>query len=165
MVSLSDDPGGLRWRGPNPYGDEMRWTSRSWLWGLLAVVLFALVLMHHAPSHGGHDSELTAVTTLAAGSGAAMTDGGTAECPCPAMEHEAPLPGGSDEPRTSALLHLCVAVIAALGGMLAAGLLLRRSLSHVDGNAGFPGRRIGLEFLRPSVPVSRRLAALCVLRQ
>lgn len=142
----------------------MQWASRSWRWGLLAVLLFGLVLMHHAPSHGGHDSELAAVLTAAAGSGVAMTDSAAAPCPCPAMDHDAPLPGGSGEPGTTTLLHLCLAVLAGLGGRLAAGLLLRGSISHTGGNAGPAGRRIGLGHLRPPVPVPRRLAALCVLR-
>lgn len=142
----------------------MRWTSRSWLWGLLATLLFGLVLMHHAPSHGGHDPELAAVPTAAVGSGMAMTDNHAAQCPCPAGDHDAPLPGGGDQSGTTALLHLCLAVLAAFGGMLAAGLMLRGSLSHTDGSPGSAGWRIGLEYLRPPVPVSRRLAALCVLR-
>ena len=150
------------WR--NPYGGVVRWTSRSWLWGLLAALLFGLVLMHHVPSHGGHDPELAAVPTAAVGSGMAMTENHAAQCPCPAAGHDAPLPGGGGESGTTALLHLCLAVLAALGGMLAAGLMLRGFLSQTGGNAGSAGRRIGLEYLRPPIPVSRRLAALCVLR-
>lgn len=146
------------WR--STYGGQVRWTSRSWLWGLLAVLLFGLVLMHHAPSHGGHDPELAAVTAPAM----AMTVNQAVQCPCPAMDHDAPRPGGGGESGATALLHLCLAVLAALGGMLAAGLTLRGFLSQAGGNAGSSGRRIGLEYLRPPVPVSRRLATLCVLR-
>lgn len=139
----------------------MRWTSRSWLWGLVAVLLFGLVLMHHAPSHGGHDPGPAAA---AAGPALAMIDQPAPDCPCPAMDHNAPLPGGGGEAGDTALLHLCLAVLAALGGMLAAGFMVRGFLSHPGGNAGSSGWRIGLEYLRPPIPVSRRLAALCVLR-
>lgn len=140
----------------------MRWTSRSWLWGVLTVLLFALVLMHHAPSHGGHDSGLVSPSAL--GPVLAMVDQSGAACPCPAVDHDAPLPGGSGESGSTTLLHLCVAVLAALVGTLAAGFLLRGSSSRADGNAGSAGRRIGLPELRPPIPVPRRLAALCVLR-
>lgn len=148
----------------------MRWTSRSWLWGLLAVLLFGLVLMHHTPSHGGHDSESAA--TAAVGSGVVMAESGVVDCPCPAVDHQAPLPGGGGETLpggggetdVTALLHLCLAVLAALGGMVSAGFVLRWTISPVRAGALSFGRRIGSEYLRSSVPVPRRLAALCVLR-
>lgn len=153
--------GSWHWRGGHdPYGGEVRWTSRSWLWGLLAALLLGLVLMHHVPSHGGHDAESAAVSAAAAASGMAMTDG-PAQCPCPAVDHNAPPPSGSGEPGTTALLHLCMAILAALGGMLAAGGMLRGTISRTVGS---PGRRFGVAYLRPPVPVPRRLAALCVLR-
>ncbi|MGH3937078.1 MAG: hypothetical protein ACRDTG_00350 [Pseudonocardiaceae bacterium] len=139
----------------------MRWTSRSGLWGLLTLLLFGLVLMHHTPGYGGHDLERAAVTTPVTDSGMAMIDNH-------AMAHDAPLSSdggesGTGESGTTALLHLCLAVLAVLGGMLTAGLLPRGSLSHIT-IADSSGRRIGLEYLRPLVPVSHRLAALCVLR-
>ena len=146
--------------GQDPYGGGVRWRSRSWLWGLLAALLFGLVLMHHVPSHGGHDAGSVVVPAAAAGLGMTMTDGRAAQCLCPAVDHDAPPPGGSGEPGTTTLLHLCLAVLAALGGMLAVGLMLRGTTSHTIGS----GWRIGLAYLRPPVPVPRRLAALCVLR-
>lgn len=139
----------------------MRWRSRSWLWGLLAALLFSLVLMHHVPSHGGHDAGSVAVTAAAAGLDMTMTDGRAVERPGFAVDHDAPLPGGSGEPGTTALLHLCLAVLAALGGMLAVGLVQRETIYHTGGSAGW---RIGVANLRPPLPVPRRLAALCVLR-
>lgn len=142
----------------------MRWTSRSWLWGMLTVLLFGLVLMHHVPSHGGHDAELAAVPTVAADSGVTVIEGRAADCPCPATDHDAALPGVPLPGGGSALLHLCLAVLATLGGMLAAGLVLRGIISHTGRDIGSAGRRVGVEYLRPPVPVPRRLAALCVLR-
>ena len=146
------------------YCGAVRWTSRSWLWGLLAVLLlFGLVLMHHTPGHGGHDAELAA-DPLAATSVVAMTDSPAADCPCPATDHDSPLPSGTGGPGATALLHLCLAVLVALGAMVAAGLLRHAIISHTGGNLGSAGRRIGLEHVRPPVPVPRRLAALCLLR-
>lgn len=139
----------------------MRWASRSWLWGLLAMLLFGLVLMHHVPGHGGHDAESVAVPATAVGSGMAMIDSRAVECPCPAVNHDAPLPDGSGEPGTTALLHLYLAVLAAVGGMLVVGLVLRGTISHPGVSAR---QRSGLAYLRPPLPVPRRLAALCVLR-
>lgn len=125
------------------------------------MLLFGLVLMHHAPSHGGHDSD--SVSAAAAGPALAMIDHSVPHCPCPATNHDAPHPGGG-APVTDTLLHLCLAVLAAIGGLLSAGWLLRGSSSQAGGNPGSAGPRIGLEYLRPPVPVARRLAALCVLR-
>ena len=141
----------------------MRWRSRSWLWGLLAVLLFGLVLMHHAPSHGGHDAELASAPT-AATDVAAMTHSPASDCPCPPSDHDSPLPSGPGGSRFTALLHLCLAVLVALGAMVAAGLLRRAVISHSGENLGSTRQRIGVEHLRSPVPVPRRLAALCVLR-
>lgn len=140
----------------------MRWTSRSWLWGLLTVLLFGLVLMHHTPSHSAHDAGVASAP--AAADITSMSDSPASNCPCPATDHNDSLPGGSSGPGSTALLHLCLAVLAALGSILTAGLALRGTIAHIGRNIGLMGRWTGLEYLRPPVPVPRRLAALCVLR-
>lgn len=144
--------------GRDPYGGGVRRTSRSWLWGLLAALLFGLVLMHHTPSHGGHDPEF--VSAAAAGSAPALIK---ADCPCLGPDHGAAMPGGGGE-SGNVLLHLCLAVLAALVGQLVAGLVRRWTVSTAGASNGSGGRRAGLEYLRPLLPVPRRLAALCVLR-
>jgi hypothetical protein len=123
--------------------------TKPWRWGLLAVLLLGLVLMHHVPGHPEHEAAhpAVAVSGLERGPGAAAPS-----CPCPA-----------DTPPAPALLHLCLAVAAA--GVLVLVPLLRALQGPVAGaGAGGQAVRSVLGYLQPPPPVPRRLAALGVLR-
>lgn len=131
------------------------------------VLLFGLVFMHHVPIHSGHDAALAAASDAAVGSGAEMPDAPMAACPCRAVDqlavdHSGPMSGGG--PASTMVLHLCLAVLTALGGVLAAGLVLLAITSRAGGVLGPAGRRVDAGYLRPPLPVPRRLSTLGVLR-
>lgn len=136
------------------------------------VLLFGLVFMHHVPIHSGHDAALAAASDAAVGSGAEMPDAPMAACPCravdqlavdhPAVDHSGPMSGGG--PASTMVLHLCLAVLTALGGVLTAGLVLLAITSRAGGDLGPAGRRVDAGYLRPPLPVPRRLSTLGVLR-
>ena len=72
----------------------------------------------------------------------------------------APAPGGG---HGHSMLHLCLAVLAALGLLLAASLLLRIGRAPItDGRVRFRGADLAAPARPP--PTAERLARLCVLR-
>lgn len=137
--------------------------SRIYRWGLLILLAFAVMVMHHAPGlhdqahevppavsavqtqhHQAHDPSVP-VETSGARTASAATDVG-------------------DETQGSSshgMLHLCLTI------MLGFALLL---FSTVTGEVrsrlprATSERRAGLHRFRPPLPVPRRLAMLCVLR-
>ncbi|MFN2495107.1 MAG: hypothetical protein ABR608_04255 [Pseudonocardiaceae bacterium] len=125
---------------------------RPWLWGLSAVLLLGLVLMHHAPGYQEHHDGPAVAHSVLVSSGSEVAD--PSGCPCPADTRSPVVPD---------LLHLCLAVMVS-AILLLAPLLLGLSPSPP---AGAPGQwvRSALDFLRPPPPVPRRLAALGVLRR
>lgn len=141
----------------------MRWTLLSWRWGVVTLLMLGLVLMHHVPGHGPHEPASTAAATAAAAFDPAVSESHPLDCPCPATDHQVPLPGGGGGLDLSGLLHLCLAILAGLGGLLAAGLMLRWVIPRMRLTT-FPGRIAAFEYLRPPNPLPRHLAALGVLR-
>jgi hypothetical protein len=141
----------------------VRWAARSWLWSLVALVLFGLVLMHHTVGYPRQHAESIPPPAAATGPAVAMGEQQVANCSCPGPDHGAPVPGDNGQSHSTELLHLCLAILAALGGLLAVGLRLRWTVFPASGGAA-PGQPAGPETLRPALPVPRRLAVLGVLR-
>ena len=124
------------------------------------LLLWGLVLMHHTPGYAAHHGPSATMPTVAAGSDVTMTQSPAGYCPCPATAHQALPPVGSGHTDTNALLHLCLAILAALGI-----LSLRLIFSRADQRAAISaGWRRGIDTLRPPLPVPRQLAVLGVLR-
>jgi hypothetical protein len=114
-------------------------------WLLLCLLLLGIVSMHHVVPASAHDA-MPAATSMAA------------QSPMPAPTHEPDSPAPSHD-----LMHLCMAVLCAILGLLLIALLLtvlrwetqpvpslRSSTSRVDRPPGLSGRTL--------------LASLCVLR-
>ncbi|WP_143121719.1 hypothetical protein [Saccharopolyspora antimicrobica] len=109
-------------------------------WGLLLVLAFCVVLMHHVPAQQHEPAHQSAAAVQTA-----------------AVEHHEP-PADSGH----GALHLCLAIIA---GFLV--LLLPQLRRALRAAAELPrGLAVALPvLLPPPLPVPRRLAALCVLRR
>lgn len=109
-----------------------------------------LVLMHHTVM-AGPPAASTASSTVEHGAGHAAH----------ADEHREPSPAGHGDGHAGMLLHLCLAVLAALGVLLLVGLPLRLPRPPDDGGTG--AARATPAPARPP-PVPLRLARLQVLR-
>lgn len=145
-------------------------SATLWRSLLLAVLAVAVLGMHHTPlAPLGHEMPGEPIAPAHRASGAHMLPGfevpgapvphgsGVAGAH-PTDEHGAPGGHGHD------LLHLCLAIMAALTG-LALVLVALGAAPATAGDAA--GRRTGAGgYARPPpLPVRRRLAVLCVLRQ
>ncbi|WP_067864080.1 hypothetical protein [Nocardia shimofusensis] len=151
---------------------------RSLLWVTLAV---AVLGMHHAPLTGstGHEhsggTRAIAAQVIPAGmvtTVASPAENGSHESCCASVPHAAPawerghdeMPGGGHDDGHTGVMHLCLAIMAAV-----AGLALVFSAVAWPSSAG--GRLVSPIRCRdgfgraPPMPTSRRLAVLCVLRQ
>lgn len=146
-----------------PYrGAVRKWRVLCW-WGLLAVLVLSVVVMHHAPMHG------TSKTAAPASTAAAVpASPGTPHSPHGHNPNEpqiAPATATGQEhlqaPSGHGLLHLCLAILAGLALLLVAakGILLPAPPARAG-----PRMPTALGWLAPPVPVPRRLATLCVLR-
>jgi hypothetical protein len=117
-------------------------------WLLLCLLLLGVIGMHHFASAEGHDQPTTAVSHT-------MTD---APVPDPTHEPERPAPSPAHD-----LLHLCMAVLCAIIGLLLIGLLLGMS---------WPAQTMSLRLKRRVRRVDRPprlfgrnlLSSVCVLR-
>ncbi|MER5390484.1 hypothetical protein [Saccharopolyspora sp. NPDC002686] len=115
-------------------------------WGLLLVLAFCVVLMHHVPAQQHeqtHAPQPPAAVAMHAGA---------------AEHHEQPAPAPDDH----GALHLCLAI------MLGFLVLLLPQLSRAIRAAAVLPRYLTAALpalLPPPLPVPRRLAALCVLRR
>ncbi len=150
-------------RQRRPYrGAVRKWAVLGW-WGLLAVLVLSVVVMHHAPMHGTTTTPAPASTSapVSAGPGTPQTPHGHDPDEPRAAPETATGHKHLQAPSDHGMLHLCLAVFAGLALFLAAakGLLL----PALPPRAG-PRMRTALGWLAPPVPVPRRLARLCVLR-
>ncbi|MFC3960962.1 hypothetical protein [Nocardia jiangsuensis] len=145
---------------------------RSMLWATLAV---AVLGMHHTPtlvqatSHSmptvvaGHDDHHAMPASDSPSMAAGHGDGccgqvAAGQTPSPGAGPAGEGHGGHD------LLHLCLAIMTALAGVTLIVLALAwRGPAAVPRMGG--GLRPGAFARPPPLPVARRLAVLCVLRQ
>lgn len=134
------------------YGEGVQQTAGPRAPGcvLVCLLLLGLVLMHHAPAAEHHMGAMGPPAATAAVTAGSTCPAGTPDCPMPGQAHD--------------MLHLCLAVIGTLAGVLLLGAFLglvrgifaspRLSgdvpLPRVDRPPGWPGRTV--------------LTSLCVLR-
>lgn len=111
-----------------------------------------------------HDSESAVAPTAATESDHAVIGNRAAVCSRVATGHHLPSSDGAGGSDATLLMHLCLGVLAAVGGLLTAGLMLRWTLSPAEEKPVPPRGDRGRTYRRPLMPLPRRLAALCVFR-
>ncbi|MBF6357834.1 hypothetical protein IU449_25380 [Nocardia higoensis] len=152
---------------------------RSLLWVTVAV---AVLGMHHAPltgsstghEHSGatHVSAAEVIPAATATTFASPAEAGLWESCCASVPDAAPMgerghdemPGGGHDDAHTGLMHLCLAIMAAMAGLVLVLFAVawppsadERLVNRTRCRDGF-GRA-------PPLSTSRRLAVLCVLRQ
>ncbi|QGK68600.1 hypothetical protein GIY23_02645 [Allosaccharopolyspora coralli] len=142
----------------------MRRTSGIYRWGLLILLTFAVMVMHHAP--GLHDQAHEVPSP--AGSAAQTQHHRAHDEPVRVEAGEvttSPATTGlGDETHGSSshdVLHLCLTIMLGFALLLFSAVTgeIRVRLPRASSE-----RRPGLHRFRPALPVPRRLAMLCVLR-
>lgn len=133
---------------------RMHVRSRVVRWGLLIALALGVVLMHHTPGPHVSASPPAHTHAMSAAPATAASEGGC-ECAHSGEHSGGPISSGHDA------LHLCLAIL--IGFAVFALMALRRG---PGATVPSPGRGLSSPGLRrrPPIPVSRRLAVLCVMR-
>jgi hypothetical protein len=117
-------------------------------WLLLCLLLLGVVSMHHFAPADAHDQPTTAVSHTMANAPASD----------PVHEPEGPAPSPAHD-----LLHLCLAVLGAIAGLVLTGLLLAKSWP-AQAPSLRPDRQVRRVDHPPPLSGRSLLSSVCVLR-